>query len=133
MPLVLESPRALCAPLLPFWDVARALWRGKARVFCENLAATLDADASAPHELLEARESEHLVAQGKAPLIAARGIDLMRSPATPIGLGCRRCTRSGLGCSSRPCRAWPRWWRPGGVGGVSEASTTWRPTAISRT
>ena len=35
----------LCAPSLPFWDVARSLWRGKARVFCADVAATLDADA----------------------------------------------------------------------------------------
>ena len=44
-PLPSAPPRALCAPSLPFWDVARALWRGKARFFCEDLVATLDADA----------------------------------------------------------------------------------------
>ncbi|MBY4636978.1 short-chain fatty acyl-CoA regulator family protein [Sphingopyxis sp. XHP0097] len=37
-----------------------------------------------------------------APLVAARGIDLMRQPATPIGLGCRRCTRSGCVQRSMP-------------------------------
>ena len=50
-PLPSAPPRALCAPSLPFWDVARALWRGKARFFCEDLVATLDADAgSSPRE-----------------------------------------------------------------------------------
>ena len=28
-----------------------------------------------------------------APLVQARGMDLAHAPATPIGLGCRRCTR----------------------------------------
>ncbi len=28
-----------------------------------------------------------------APIAAARGIDMLRAPATPIGLGCRRCAR----------------------------------------
>lgn len=37
-----------------------------------------------------------------APLVAARGIDLMRERATPIGLGCRRCTRSGCVQRSTP-------------------------------
>jgi predicted transcriptional regulator len=37
-----------------------------------------------------------------APLIAARGMDLMRSAATPIGLGCRRCTRTGCVQRSAP-------------------------------
>ncbi|WP_033073196.1 helix-turn-helix domain-containing protein [Sphingopyxis sp. MWB1] len=37
-----------------------------------------------------------------APLAAARGIDLMRAPATPIGLGCRRCTRTGCVQRSAP-------------------------------
>jgi predicted transcriptional regulator/DNA-binding XRE family transcriptional regulator len=37
-----------------------------------------------------------------APLVAARGIDLMRSPATPIGLGCRRCARGGCIQRSTP-------------------------------
>lgn len=40
-----------------------------------------------------------------APLAAARGIDLMRSPATAIGLGCRRCTRSGCVQRSMPPQA----------------------------
>jgi predicted transcriptional regulator/transcriptional regulator with XRE-family HTH domain len=40
-----------------------------------------------------------------APLVAARGIDLMRSPATAIGLGCRRCTRSGCVQRSMPPQA----------------------------
>ena len=34
----------LCAPLLPLWDVARAVWRGEARFFARDFAATLDAD-----------------------------------------------------------------------------------------
>lgn len=37
-----------------------------------------------------------------APLVAARGMDLMRSFATPIGLGCRRCTRTGCVQRSLP-------------------------------
>ena len=37
-----------------------------------------------------------------APLVAARGIDLMRERATPIGLGCRRCTRTGCVQRSMP-------------------------------
>ncbi|PZQ22913.1 MAG: XRE family transcriptional regulator [Sphingopyxis macrogoltabida] len=37
-----------------------------------------------------------------APLIAARGIDLMRGATTPIGLGCRRCTRTGCVQRSAP-------------------------------
>ena len=37
-----------------------------------------------------------------APLIAARGIDLMRAPAVPIGLGSRRCTRTGCVQRSMP-------------------------------
>lgn len=37
-----------------------------------------------------------------APLIAAQGIDLMRARATPIGLGCRRCTRTGCPQRSAP-------------------------------
>lgn len=37
-----------------------------------------------------------------APLVAANGIDLMRSRATPIGLGCRRCTRTGCAQRSAP-------------------------------
>jgi predicted transcriptional regulator len=40
-----------------------------------------------------------------APLVAARGIDLMRSPATLVGLGCRRCTRSGCVQRSAPPQA----------------------------
>jgi predicted transcriptional regulator/transcriptional regulator with XRE-family HTH domain len=37
-----------------------------------------------------------------APLAAARGLDLMRSPATAIGLGCRRCTRPNCAQRSLP-------------------------------
>lgn len=37
-----------------------------------------------------------------APLVAARGIDLLRAEATPIGLGCRRCTRTGCPQRSAP-------------------------------
>ena len=40
-----------------------------------------------------------------APLVAARGIDLMRERATPIGLGCRRCTRTGCVQRSTPPQA----------------------------
>ncbi len=48
-----------------------------------------------------------------APLAAARGIDLMRSPATPIGLGCRRCTRSGCVQRSMPPLGRPLRFREG--------------------
>ena len=48
-----------------------------------------------------------------APLIAARGIDLMRSPATPIGLGCRRCTRTGCVQRSVPPLGRPLRFREG--------------------
>ena len=48
-----------------------------------------------------------------APLIAARGVDLMRSPATPIGLGCRRCTRTGCIQRSMPPRGRPLRFRDG--------------------
>ncbi|HET6537403.1 MAG TPA: short-chain fatty acyl-CoA regulator family protein [Sphingopyxis sp.] len=41
-------------------------------------------------------------AKTAAPLVAARGMDLMRSMATPIGLGCRRCTRTGCVQRSLP-------------------------------
>lgn len=39
-----------------------------------------------------------------APLAAARGLDLMRSAATPVGLGCRNCTRTGCMQRSLPPR-----------------------------
>jgi len=48
-----------------------------------------------------------------APLIAARGFDLMRSPATPIGLGCRRCTRTGCVQRSMPPLGRPLRFREG--------------------
>lgn len=48
-----------------------------------------------------------------APLIAARGLDLMRSPATPIGLGCRRCTRTGCVQRSTPPLGRPLRFREG--------------------
>lgn len=48
-----------------------------------------------------------------APLIAARGIDLMRSSATPIGLGCRRCTRTGCVQRSMPPLGRPLRFREG--------------------
>ena len=48
---------------------------------------------------------------------AARGIDLMRSPATPIGLGCRRCTRTGCPLKRRPCS-------PGGRGRLPSRIST---------
>lgn len=48
-----------------------------------------------------------------APLIAARGIDLMRSPATPIGLGCRRCARTGCIQRSMPPLGRPLRFRDG--------------------
>ena len=48
-----------------------------------------------------------------APLVAARGIDLMRNPATAIGLGCRRCTRSGCIQRSIPPLARPLRFREG--------------------
>ncbi len=48
------------------------------------------------------RRASGVDAKVAAPLMAARGIDLMRSPATPIGLGCRRCTRTGCVQRSMP-------------------------------
>ena len=48
-----------------------------------------------------------------APLTAARGIELMRAPATPIGLGCRRCTRGGCVQRSVPPLGRPLRFRDG--------------------
>lgn len=48
-----------------------------------------------------------------APLTAARGIDLMRSAATPMGLGCRRCTRTGCVQRSMPPLGRPLRFREG--------------------
>jgi predicted transcriptional regulator/DNA-binding XRE family transcriptional regulator len=48
-----------------------------------------------------------------APLVAARGIDLMRAPATAIGLGCRRCTRTGCVQRSMPPLGRPLRFRDG--------------------
>ncbi len=48
-----------------------------------------------------------------APLVAARGLDLMRSAATPIGLGCRRCTRTGCVQRSVPPLGRPLRFREG--------------------
>lgn len=46
-------------------------------------------------------------------LVAARGIDLMRDAATPIGLGCRRCTRTGCIQRSAPPMGRPLRFRDG--------------------
>lgn len=37
-----------------------------------------------------------------APIAAARGIDMLRAPATPIGLGCRKCARTNCPQRSSP-------------------------------
>jgi predicted transcriptional regulator/DNA-binding XRE family transcriptional regulator len=37
-----------------------------------------------------------------APIAAARGIDMLRAPATPIGLGCRKCVRTNCPQRSMP-------------------------------
>ena len=37
-----------------------------------------------------------------APIAAARGMDMLRAPATPIGLGCRKCTRGNCPQRSAP-------------------------------
>ncbi|MBA4748600.1 MAG: DUF2083 domain-containing protein [Sphingopyxis sp.] len=37
-----------------------------------------------------------------APIAAARGLDMLRAPATPIGLGCRKCTRTNCPQRSAP-------------------------------
>ena len=43
-----------------------------------------------------------LAAELAGPLMPAQGLDLMAGPATPIGLGCRRCTRSDCPQRSAP-------------------------------
>ena len=68
----------LCAPALPFWDVARSLWRGKARVSCADAAATLDADAG------------YFTARNAGRFAAADGRDRDPTPAPGGGAsGCR--------------------------------------------
>lgn len=108
-----QAPLADMGPRCPLWAIHEAFARPG--VVVPDLVELEDASrwftqsraVSAPGLTSHGAQGCFVVCVGldakvAAPLVATRGMDLMRQQATPIGLGCRRCTRTGCVQRSLP-------------------------------